>query len=437
MTRLVTLIMICVIAFISGCSKESPPDTYDQERKESDNNIEIESNSNPIQKLRIMTAFTVTKEYEKQFDQMYGNAFRKEYPNIQLEWLRRSSAKPFLESAEEEEWDVMISFSDKDYRKLVQDGMLKEIGLEFMDVGRLHPPVIAYLLALGNGKLYGLTDQFRLAGLKFNKELFDRYDVDYPTNGMTWDEVFQLAKKFPRKSEGEKKQYGLYHSYTSAPFNMVNDLRKSYGLSYVDGKGDVNLRSAAWRHMLSLALDAYVEGYIPPPTNGEYGLLDLSQQDIAMEKIDRFLHLDEKYGIVTEPVGSHTKPVTSFLTGLIFSISAYAKHPVAAEQFMRFVNSEEVAQNNLGRIYNLPARTYLIPETEQVKLAPFFTRQVNVEELLKDDQNTIQFDYDQLLEAWKEAFVQYINQKIQIDELIAILEAETKKAITFIEDGPR
>lgn len=45
--------------------------------------------------------------------------------------------------------------------------------------------------------------------LFYNKDLFDRYGVPYPTNAMTWDDVLALAKRFPTKGEGEGRIYGF------------------------------------------------------------------------------------------------------------------------------------------------------------------------------------------------------------------------------------
>jgi len=44
--------------------------------------------------------------------------------------------------------------------------------------------------------------------LFYNKDLFDRFGVEYPRDGMTWDEMLSLSKKLTRK-EGDKLYFGF------------------------------------------------------------------------------------------------------------------------------------------------------------------------------------------------------------------------------------
>ncbi|NOU90117.1 extracellular solute-binding protein [Paenibacillus sp. LMG 31460] len=38
--------------------------------------------------------------------------------------------------------------------------------------------------------------------LYYNKDIFDKFGISYPRNGMTWDEVYDLAKKLNRTEDG-------------------------------------------------------------------------------------------------------------------------------------------------------------------------------------------------------------------------------------------
>lgn len=78
-------------------------------------------------------------------------------------------------------------------------------------------------------QLYGIPYRADFWVLYYNKDVFDRFGVDYPTNDMTWPEYRQLAKKLTQ-GEGVEKTYGTHiHTWASCYF--------IYGL--IKGEGDL------------------------------------------------------------------------------------------------------------------------------------------------------------------------------------------------------
>lgn len=60
---------------------------------------------------------------------------------------------------------------------------------------RLDPDLLERVRAQGNGRLYALPFAKNVYALYYNKDIFDRFGVPYPTDGMTWDDVFALARE--------------------------------------------------------------------------------------------------------------------------------------------------------------------------------------------------------------------------------------------------
>jgi len=304
-----------------GCSKdEQPEELFEEERQESVNeNVTKES-----QPLKVLTYFE-----QKEFDRLYGNAFEKKYPGTRLELINLEWDKPIIENVEKNNPDIIITWGG-DYQKLVAADMLAEINYGFNDLEQIHPQVISFLEALsGNGKLYGLTDYFTVTGLKYNKQLFDKYRIDYPTDGMTWDELFHLAKRFPSNEEGKEAFYGFYYP-SSVISNLITEIRFSAKMSYLDSDGRVNLRTKQWKDMLSLIAEGLQEQYLyhPIADDTKVDLFNNNRAAMTLASITPSeLAAQEHIGFVTAPSGFQTKAAVTMSPGTIFAVSNRSKHP--------------------------------------------------------------------------------------------------------------
>lgn len=73
-----------------------------------------------------------------------------------------------------------------------------------------------------DGKVYGLPYRSDFWVLYYNKDLFDKAGVAYPTNDMTWEQYADLARQMTSGTEGADKVYGThYHTWLSAVVNWA------------------------------------------------------------------------------------------------------------------------------------------------------------------------------------------------------------------------
>ena len=79
------------------------------------------------------------------------------------------------------------------------------------DVNELVPAVSEGLKILGDNKFYALSPTFNSNAMIFNKKIFDAAAVPYPTDGMTWEQVFDLARRISQP-EGDNPIYGFSFS---------------------------------------------------------------------------------------------------------------------------------------------------------------------------------------------------------------------------------
>lgn len=104
------------------------------------------------------------------------------------------------------------------------------------------PNVLGHSMSTNSeGKLYGLPFSMNRYALYYNKNLFDKFAVSYPKDGMTWDEVYELAKKMTRVEGGV-----TYNGFTASPGKML--LNNQLSLTPLDPKEDkATVNTDSWK----------------------------------------------------------------------------------------------------------------------------------------------------------------------------------------------
>ncbi|MFC0215758.1 ABC transporter substrate-binding protein [Paenibacillus chartarius] len=92
------------------------------------------------------------------------------------------------------------------------------------DTGKLYSSEMHRSIAASEGKLYSLPYNNNEWVLIYNKDIFDKFGVDYPKDGMTWDEAYELTKKLTRQ-EGDITYKGF--QMNPAHYMRFNQLGES------------------------------------------------------------------------------------------------------------------------------------------------------------------------------------------------------------------
>ena len=377
-------------------------------------------------------------------NRIYGDAFRKEHPHIKLEYEYADvnvvptyyEGSTLIDEVNKYQPDLIVS-SPSFYKEIAQAGLLREISGP--DTISLYPPVIEYIKTIGGSsdQLYGVTDEFFLPAIEYNKKLFDRYQVEYPTDGMSWEEIFQLAGKFPRIGDNNKKLYGLDIPWSGSggwQMGMIDAIKRSRGLTYTEG-GKFNLHTDEWRQLLSLVIKGYTQEYLSPAKaidpifyNGELFREDQAAMvyqyfENSYEKGYRLMDEINSIGYIREPIGS-SYSASSFRINGVFSVNKQANHPNEAMEFIRFINSDELVRTNLHRMYGIPARTDLIPESRREALSSILQIDVNAENLIgRDEIFTVSPGIPYIVSfELEKAFKQLVDQKVTLDDAITQIE---------------
>ena len=78
-----------------------------------------------------------------------------------------------------------------------------------------------------DGKLEGMPLLENVFVLAYNKDLFDQFGVDYPTDDWTWDDLKEAAEKFV-SGEGADATYGIVNHWVEPNFALICEVGSPY-----------------------------------------------------------------------------------------------------------------------------------------------------------------------------------------------------------------
>ncbi len=383
------------------------------------------------------------------FFREYASYFTIKNPNIEFEviTLQELKEKQFAPSDSEEEFDYeeelktfienenpdVLVLDENDYETLIEDNRLYDLTSfieesEF-DIENLSEHVIQLLKEKGNGNLYGLVADFSTEVLYYNKDLFDVYNVEYPTDQMTWDQILEKSAMFP-SAKDEDSTYGFEMQYGDLSI-LISQIASTYQLSYADPDTmQVTVNTEAWKKVFETAMNAYESNtiFIPSEHKDENEDEDTIQYyypgddrfikgQTAMT-IDRFWLLDqlESSWLETEPINFDivTVPVDANFPDRggrislynIFSINAQSENIDTAWEFVEFVNGNTFAKANGKSTWDLMTRREHMNSSNEVNMDAFYK--------LASLSNTSSKDYENYPETFLRKLEVVLNEEIDL-----------------------
>lgn len=119
--------------------------------------------------------------------------------------------------------DVVV-FNLNEMKQLLDDNLLQPldpmISKDKFDTTDIVPTVLEGLKSAStDGKLYALAPTFSSSAIVYNKKIFDDAGVPYPTDDMTWDQTFDLARRVA-KTENPNRIYGFSFNSQGYPDSL-------------------------------------------------------------------------------------------------------------------------------------------------------------------------------------------------------------------------
>lgn len=152
---------------------------------------------------------------EELYEGRYGEQIKQKFPHYTIHFLETSTnadnqladilaTRPVI--------DIIFNSYGSIYDNLFNLGLnadMSDLITKYQyDLQQFQPSLLDLINEMGGGEIFGLP--WLTGGFVFlyNKDIFDQFGVDYPSDGMTWDEVHELARTMTRTADGVN-YYGL------------------------------------------------------------------------------------------------------------------------------------------------------------------------------------------------------------------------------------
>jgi len=204
---------------------------------------------------------------------------RAKYPNITLELIKGTALDKMIAAGEVPD---IIATSNYYLHGVLELGLGSDLNAfiksQRIDLNRFEPETINVLKKFGkNGEMFGIPYAMNYGVLVYNKDIFDKFGVSHPKDGMTWNQILDLARQVTRSDQGNQ--------YIGLDLQDPQLLTRSYSLPTVDEKQEkAVLTSDGYKKVFGIYEQLYgIRGIVDANKKYTYGIdAFLKDQKVAM-----------------------------------------------------------------------------------------------------------------------------------------------------------
>jgi multiple sugar transport system substrate-binding protein len=229
------LAVVAALTLLAGCEQGGSPTSVAGEGE----GVSKTAAAAPSNELFIYTVNPPYFAKEENFDKQIGDFLKKKFPDVKIKhvhWDNPGRQYKDLIAAGTVP-DLIIDNTRMNEQRWIFDNDLEYdirdlIKKYNFDTTKLNPSLMAQMANLRtDGSIYGLPYNNNDFVLFYNKDIFDKFGVDYPKNGMTYDEIYEIAKKLTRVDgeityKGFSQNPGHYMNYNQlslSPLSLSED----------------------------------------------------------------------------------------------------------------------------------------------------------------------------------------------------------------------
>ncbi|MBD2862874.1 extracellular solute-binding protein [Paenibacillus oceani] len=294
---------------------------------------------------------------EGYFEEKFGKAIKAKFPHVTPVLIPTTSGSLDKMIASNQPIDVIFGSVGLVYNSIFLNEMQYDIEPLVKkyksDLSRFEPQALEMIRQMSGGKLYALPFDSAASVIYYNKTLFDKFGVDYPKDGITWDELYNLSVKLTRNEDGVQ-----YYGFTISPNHYF--WRNQMSLNFVDPQ---TLQVSLTNDNVKSLMDNIARFYQIPGFNPDKAKMDSLTKMFFRDQVSAMwtpvagLHVEKdlaplNWDIVSYPTmngsGPQPYPVFTFL-------NVGSKHKDDAYQVMDFLSTEEFLTEKAKAATFIPA----------------------------------------------------------------------------------
>lgn len=358
----ILLILVLVLTTLAGCGKKSDDSTKEagsnSETTNSSSNNDSNSSSDKNTDEAITLKWAVWDINATTYYQPLINAYEALNGNVKIEMVDLGSTDYMTVLATEltgndSDIDIATIKDIPGYATLVGKNALEPLDASIANAGidlSLYGGITDQIVI--NDKLYALPFRSDFWVLYYNKDIFDKAGVDYPTNDMTFEQYDALARSVTDTTMGSQVYGAHYHTWRSAVqlFGILDGKNSIVG-------GNYDFLKPYYEMVLAEQNDQVVQDYATLKTSSLHYSGAFAQGNIAMmnmgswfiptliDKIKTGEYTDiNNWGIVKYPHAEGVEPGSTLATITSLAVTSASKQKEAAFDFLNFVCGKHGAE---------------------------------------------------------------------------------------------
>jgi multiple sugar transport system substrate-binding protein len=309
---------------------------------------------------------------DEDFRTIWAEPVAKKYPHITLQFVNAQD-----KSVNGIEQQILAgTLPDLIYSNTIDIGLYQQLDAitpldplikqANFDLNRFSKSALDSMKAYGNskGSYYGIPFDTNSSALYYNKDIFNKFGVSFPKDGMSWEEVITLSNKFSREEGGIQ--------FAGLNVLAMNNFATQWSVDFADANGNATLDTPAWKG----AFATYVAA-MKIPGNITGGLSNFTKGDkVAMwpgynNSLQALVVQKAKSGgfdwdLVSYPTTKDNPGKGLGYDAKVFMVSSNSKHKDTAMDVISVLVGDEVQ--------SLAAASGKIPSVNDQKYRDIFIR---------------------------------------------------------------
>lgn len=227
--RVISLLIVALLIVIAGCSggndgktetNETPPPSSANQGEENNGDTPKPAEPEPKPKEKFEMLIYAAGVSVDEFDRRWRDALENKFSHITFNYMTSTKGNSISEAVARGEIPDLVRIDIPGLVSYKNLGLLQDLSSLVKqynyDLTQFDEAFVQDLVLAGHtGELYGLPVPPYFPGVMYyNIDLFDKFGIDHPTDGMSWDEFYSLAQTLSR-AEGGVVYRGMSMSFSN------------------------------------------------------------------------------------------------------------------------------------------------------------------------------------------------------------------------------